>query len=342
MIAKILSNSWQNKQPQIDISEDELRLINPMLQGSGAGGLGWWHIRESPVRTSQTGEELHQAYRLHTLTAARHEQNIQSVFRLLRENGVEPMLVKGWAIARLYPAKGLRSYGDIDVVVQPQNVQKAKIVMSSPEGKTYNVDFAHEELENLNERGIDDLFAHSQLVKLEDTNVRVMSDEDHLRFLCIHLLRHGAWRPLWLCDIAVAVESRNPDFDWQQCIGRVTHQTDWILFTIRLAHELLGADISHTPAEDKALPRWLLPAVLKQWEKPCSADHAPPELIMTSLRHPTHILKAIGDRWPDPISASIRMNAPFNELPRLPFQIANYIVNLALFVGRLPKLLSRK
>jgi len=29
--------------------------------------------------------------------------------------GVEPILGKGWAIARLYPERGMRPYGDIDL-----------------------------------------------------------------------------------------------------------------------------------------------------------------------------------------------------------------------------------
>ncbi len=294
------------------------------------------------MHNTQVGEELHQVYRLQTLYAGKHELNIQNVFNFLRNSDVEPMLVKGWAIARFYPAKGLRPYGDIDLIVHPKDRAKAAEVMSSSEGKKYWIDFEHEELEKLNEQSLGDLFAHSQLVKLGDTDVRVMGEEDHLRFLCLHLLRHGAWRPLWFCDIAIAVESRKDNFDWQRCLGKVKHQGDWVLCTIRLAHELLGADISNTPAENKKLPKWLVPTVLKQWEKPCSIDHAPPELIMTSLRHLTHIPKAIRDRWPDPISASVRMNAPFNELPRLPFQIANYLVSLTRFVGRLPKLGTRK
>ena len=43
-------------------------------------------------------------------------------------------------------------------------------------------------------------------------DVRVLSPEDDLRFLCLHLLRHGAVQPLWLCDICVLLEARANDF----------------------------------------------------------------------------------------------------------------------------------
>jgi hypothetical protein len=342
LLAKVLSGAWRKTWADFDISEDELALLNPLLQGSGAGGLGWWRIRHLNLETLPTGEQLLASYRLQTLQAARHHLNIQAIFILMNQAGIEPILVKGWASARLYPAEGLRPYGDVDLVLRPQDIEKAKALMNSPVGRDYWVDFEHEDLERLDERDIEALFAHSRRIKLGNTDVRVMGEEDHLRFLSIHLLRHGAWRPLWLCDIAVAVESRKPDFDWQRCFGRDEKQADWVLSTIRLAHELLGADIKNTPAENKVLPKWFVPTVLKQWDQPCSAEHRPPELIMTTLRHPQRIPKAIRQRWPDPISASIRMNAPFNELPRLPFQVANYIVSLTRFVTRLPELLNRK
>jgi hypothetical protein len=73
----------------------------------------------------------------------------------------------------------------------------------------------------------DELFARSQLVPLGDSQIRILGDEDHLRIICLHLLRSGAWRPLWLCDVAVALETLSPDFDWDICLGRDPRQADW-------------------------------------------------------------------------------------------------------------------
>jgi hypothetical protein len=43
--------------------------------------------------------------------------------------------------------------------------------------------------------------------------------------------------------------------------------------------------------------------------------------MATYLRNPAGLLKALRTRWPDPIEATIRLKGPFNEVPRLPFQI---------------------
>jgi hypothetical protein len=342
LLAKVLSGCWRQQQADWPISEADLDLLNPLLQGSGAGGLGWWRIRHSSLESLPVSQQLLASYRLQSLQAARHDLNVQAIFKLMRQAGIEPILVKGWASARLYPARGLRPYGDVDLIVRPRQLDSARALLKRQEGRGFWVDFEHEELEKLDEQGIERLFADSQLIDLAGTPVRLMGEEDHLRFLAIHLLRHGAWRPLWLCDIAVAVESRKANFDWQRCLGEDEKQAGWVLATIRLAHELLAAEIEDTPAEAKVLPSWLVPTVLKQWQQPCSVDHKPPELIMTTLRHPRRLPRAIRERWPDPISASIRMNVRFNELPRLPFQLANYLVSLGRFVARLAKLLSQK
>jgi hypothetical protein len=62
--------------------------------------------------------ELHDAYRLFALQAVLHEQRLTRAFALLRAAGVEAILGKGWAVARLYPDLGLRPYGDIDLYVR--------------------------------------------------------------------------------------------------------------------------------------------------------------------------------------------------------------------------------
>jgi len=97
-------------------SPAELAEVTPLLLGTGGGSLGWWRVRSSGCRTSPQALELQPAYRLETLQAARHEREIQQTITLLRSSGLEPLLVKGWAVARLYPEPGLSPYGDIDPV----------------------------------------------------------------------------------------------------------------------------------------------------------------------------------------------------------------------------------
>jgi hypothetical protein len=338
LIAAALAGAWRRVPGETAISAEDLAVITPLLLGSGAGALAWWRVRDSALRASAAARELREAYRFHTLGAALHELGIKEAFRLLRAAGVAPVLVKGWAVTRLYPEKGLRPYGDIDLCVRPEEYPRAAAALDGSEARKYSVDL-HEGFENLDEESVEDLYARSRLERLDDCDVRVLGPEDHLRVLCVHFLRHGAWRPLWLCDVAAAVESRPADFDWDRCLGGDRRRADWVVCTIGLAHRLLGARVEDTPVAGRAsrLPGWLLPAVVAQWETPCAPDHFPPELMLTSLRHPSRVPRALRDRWPNPIEATISVKGSFNELPRLPFQLGACLSRTTRFLGRLAK-----
>jgi hypothetical protein len=192
----------------------------------------------------------------------------------------------------------------------------------------------------LDEQSFDELYARSERVGLGEVCVNVLSPEDHLRVLCVHFLHHGAWRPAGLCDIALMVEAYRANFDWDACLTKNRKRAGWVACTVGLAHQLLGALIDGTPVEEAArhLPKWLLPAVLKEWENPVSVDHIVPPPLSGRLSHPFETLKAIRRRWPpNPIQATIVMNGTFNEWPRIIFQAGNYLARTAKFLAGLPK-----
>jgi hypothetical protein len=346
LVARSLSSAWRPSPSQPIISSEELSEVSPLLLGSGAGALGWCAIRASNLRDSPIGFELQQAYRHHTLEAARHERDITTIFDLLRSHGIEPMLIKGWSIARLYPEKGMRPYDDTDLIVRRDQLIRAQAMVDEQKSTEFGADLqdAFKEFGYGNE---DALFEGSRLVKLGDVDIRVPSHEDSLRIVCVHFLRHGAFRPLWLCDVALLVESRPADFDWERCLGTNKRVADWIACAVGLAHKLLGTRIEDSPVKSRAenLPSWLVPTVLMQWEKPFARDHgigrhrAP---MSTYLRTPSGVVSDTLRRWPNPIEATVYMRGPFNELPRFPFQLGEFLDRAAKFIGRLPGSLSER
>ncbi len=327
-----MAGAWRRSPPPLWLSPVALAEIAPLLLRSGAAGLGWWRVRDSDLGTHPPALQLQQAYRLHTLQAARHERQICRAITLLRSAGVEPLLAKGWAAARLYPERGLRPYGDIDLWVRPEQHAAAVAALRSFAGEGSPVDL-HQKFRHL-ERSWDELYDRSWLVPLGDVKVRTLGAEDHLRLLCLHMLFHGLLRPLWLCDIGAALESLPASFDWDYCLeGRPRH-SDWVACTIGLAHQLLGARLDGAPATLRAqqLPRWLIPSVLRQWE---SKEHymQTPSMAFCA-RHPAHMVRALRLRWPNPIQATVGVRGPFNELPRLPFQLAECVARTMAFMGR--------
>lgn len=341
LLASLLRGSWRRDLAPFKHSAAELEEIAPLLIKSGAAALVWRRICHSALSDTPAGREMHRIYRLYTLQAALHQQTIEQSVALLRSFEIEPILIKGWAIARLYPEQGLRSYADVDLCVRLEQFAEAETALKSVPDLKQKVDL-HLGFAKFCGSDFEEIYARSQLVRVGEQSVRVPSAEDHLRILAIHMLREGAWRPLWLCDVAAAVESRPDHFDWNYCLGEKRRWSNWVTCALRLAKELLGAEIGDTPAAEKVkpLPRWLIQATLKEWgarEHSMAARHRAP---MASYWHyPSGLLSGFRHRWPNPIEATASIRGSFNRLPRFPFQLGSYLLRGTKFAARLPKLL---
>lgn len=333
LISRVLSGSWRrDANPALALSIPELDAVTPLVYDSGAAGLGWWRIRDTGLAQTPSGELLHQGFRFLALQARIHETGIQRVLRSLRAAGIEPILIKGWSMARLYPQPGLRPYGDIDLLVRPEQHLRAARVVAADEFRDCLIDF-HPGAFELADRSIDDLFKRSHLVQGGDDEVRVLGNEDHFALLAIHLLKHGAWRPLWLCDLGLLLESMSSDFDWELCLGKNHRRSNWILSAIGLARTLLDASINDEEISARSeAPTWLVASVLKNWETPFAGAHAPHHHrgpIKSYFRRPRGVIGDLARRWPDPILATISANGTFGRRRRIRYQIQNCVQRAA-------------
>jgi hypothetical protein len=332
LVAKALAGAWRAVPPAFDLNEVELAVVTPLLLGSGAGSLGWWRVRGSSFRENESAAQLQDAYRMHALLNRAHEERIARTLRAFRLLGIEPLLVKGRAIAACYPEPWLRPYGDLDLCVLPQQYQEARRIVADlpPTDRTF-IDL-HHGLDQLwfdgevSAQETEAVFARSVTCAIGDTIARVPSPTDHLRLLCLHFLKHGGWRPLWLCDIAAIVEAHEGEFDWEICLGADARQGRKIVCVIKLCEELLGARLSVRVARawrDKAVPSWLKKTVLKQWRMPFATRHEGGDLMRDSLRHPRQFWTALSKRWTqcDAIRATQAFDADFNRFPRLPWRL---------------------
>ncbi|HBB89469.1 MAG TPA: hypothetical protein DC047_17835 [Blastocatellia bacterium] len=337
LVASALRGAWRAKElPPFDLSEHELDQITPLLLGSGAAALGWRVVDRSALRESASGELLHQAYRLQSLQSEMQEQKIEKVFRLLREKSLDAILAKGWAAAALYPNRTLRPYGDIDILVRSADHQAVSELFSGPEGSDCWIDL-HRQFSEIGNRTVEELFSRSKMHRVGPEEARVLGDEDHVALLCIHLLKHGGWRPLWLCDVAAAMEAAAPTFDWELCLGRDPIRASWIQSAFGLARRLLGASTDKLPSNMRTLqvPEWLVDTVLQQWANPFARYQAPmnhPVPMADAWRRPSRLIEGLRQRWPNPILATISVHGRLNDLPRLPYQLANCVARAVRFV----------
>ncbi len=341
LVAAILSGSWR-KDPSgsLAISAADLDEVTPLLCRSGAAALGWRRISHTPLRATQSAEVLQQSYRLQSLQSDIHEHKVEKAFRVLRQASIDALLVKGWAASRLYTQSDLRPVGDMDLCVRPEQFELAKQVLSGPDTKDCFVDL-HRELSEISDRPLEGLFARAQVIKLGEEKIKVLSREDHLALLCIHLLKHGAWRPLWLCDICAGLESLPTNFDWNIFTGGNKRSARWIHAAIGLGRHLLGLRVEHLPLKPKSieLPSWFVQTVLLHWSRLYPGDQlpmTPAPLMVNTLMARRDIVKAITARWPDPITATFDLGGQFNRMPRFPYQMIDFAWRTTRFVFELP------
>jgi hypothetical protein len=327
LVADVLSGAWRGRDaPAWTLTGDQLESAAALLHYSGTAALAWWRLRHTAAAQSPAIASLHQAYRSQSLQAAVYEHRIGEAFRRLQAAGIPAILLKGLASARYYSDVGLRPYGDIDVLMHRSHFDAARQILESPPlaGQYYDL---HENLKDLPERSLTELFDRSRIQSIGGTEVRTLGHEDHLAFICVHLLRHGAWRAIWLCDVAAALENQPAGFDWAICLGRHRRRASWILCAIELARVLLDARLNLPPSVSNvpALPSWLERSTLEEWADD-GKDRQPARRFLL-LRWQDLIA-----RWPNPIYATMHTRGAPNSLPRLPYQVASFFLRAVRYI----------
>ncbi len=328
LVARALTGSWRLAPPPFPLDPFEIKTVAPLLLRTGAAALVWWRLRDSELRSAPWADPFHQAYRLHTLQTAIQEPRILTALSLLRASKIEPVLAKGWAVARSYPEPGLRPFGDIDLYVRQEQYLEARSTLSHSEPLPVDL---HSGFFGLEKRSENHFFSRSQLVNLNGEGVYVPSIEDHLRLLSLHLLRHGLVRASWLVDIAVLLESHEGEIDWDYLLSGNRRLASYILATLALARHLLDSPVPHSFLERAgSLPGWLMPAVCRTWGLGVMRR----EPLATYFARPTTLLDGLRRHWPNALEATTGFSAPLNRVPRLPFQLAYVARRAVRFAAR--------
>lgn len=324
LVAALMRRALDRRAPSVSISSGDLRSVLEILVRSGAGPLGWWALRDSPLKDDPSANQLRDLYRAQALRAAVATSDLQKLSAASQRAGVEPLIGKGWAMARHYPAQGLRPYGDFDLYV-PADEFQALVVMATEVQPTLAVAVdLHRGASYLDDRDFSAIRARSVLVPVETNRVRVFAPEDQLRLACLHMLAEGAIRPPWLCDVAVTLNRLPEPFDWDYFASGDPRRTEWCFAALGLAHVVLDADVSRVPEHPllRVQPTWLGDAVLRVWgQAPPSKGNRFP--ITQSRRAPRALAKAMLLRWPNPIEATIGVRGRITTAPRLPYQLAD-------------------
>jgi hypothetical protein len=267
------------------------------------------------------------------LRARLAEENIKRAFEYLRRHGVEPVLIKGWAAARLYPLKHRRPFADIDLAVAPERYETTRKLLDNEFAGSLNIDL-HRGLRHLDTLDWETLFAATRTVDLDGVPIRLLAEEDHLRVLCVHWLNDGGADRDKLQDIRYAVARRDPSFDWERCLGAVdANRREWVIRTIALARRYCGLEVEGLDfaPETERLPAWLIRALEKEWASPVRLTP-----LNTLLWRREEFWRQIKKRIPpNPIQATVEMEGKFDDRPRVFYQLGSVLRRIGPSLKRL-------
>ncbi len=232
-----------------------------------------------------------------------HLRQLSGVVATLRSAGIEPLLLKGYALADLvYPDPVTRPSHDLDVLVRPDQVTPAcqalaQIGCTLPDRAIADVQLANAydlpvvlppmaglatllELHwDLAPRGlfaIDlDLWrARAEIFDVAGQPALRFSPEDMLLHLALHMRKHRYIGLRWLCDVAellrrFAGPAAPRPLDWEYVIGaaRAAGLTVLLYTSLALAQRLLDAAVAPALLASLAPAAWrrkLLRSVLSQ------------------------------------------------------------------------------
>ena len=277
-------------------------------------------------------QEINDEYRFYLLRKRHAETLICSAFRSFRQEGIGPVLIKGWAAARNYPEYKPRFFGDIDLAVSASDYDKAKDLINTAPG-IGGIDL-HRELRHLDTVDWSRLVSNSELVDLDGEQIRVLSPEDHLRVLSVHWLTDGGENRERLWDIVYAVRNRPPHFDWSKCVDVVSAtRRQWIVSTIGIAHRYMGLELDGIPFADEAkkLPTWLTRCLETAWARKVEM-----RALESQIKYPRSFFRQLRKRIPpNPIHATIDCEGNLDDGIRIWYQIRNFFKRLMPSVRRI-------
>ncbi len=240
---------------------------------------------------------VHQAIRLDALNTALMYRNIGQVLSHLTQSGLDYMVVKGPAVAyTAYPEPNLRSFNDLDLVVRErdwavthrllvemgfyQERQEGEKELKQPPPKfappamlhelsywqpqmSLCVEVHYDDLLNagLASRDVEGFWQRAIFIEVEGVPVKIMSLEDQLVHLCMHIHYHGYTRLNALSEIALIIRDQAAQLNWERLLetARIEEAQVGVYYTLYFLEQLLGLS---APAEVLAALR---PDRFRRW-----------------------------------------------------------------------------
>lgn len=259
------------------------------------------------------------------------EKELADTYELFTKEGLNPILVKGWAAAQYYPQPFQRHLGDFDLAFSVGDFEKARILKRNL--GLHKVDL-HLEFRHLDKSDWELLYKNSILKKCGNTEIRILCPEDHLRVLCVHWLTDGGVAKDKLLDILYLIRNRGEQLSWKKVFEGVSERrVIWIQAVIKIAFEEFDNSRQTLPfcQIKNDLPEWFKRTLQKEWNRP---ERLTP--MHHNLKEPKLFVRQVLKRFPpNPIQAMVHMEGDLFKGNRIFYQLGSLLRRVVPSLRRL-------
>jgi len=250
----------------------DVELATRLARISRIGPMFWRMVSASPVLGGALNDECRNEL-TKEINVRRGQaafllpQAVQMIVQPLERVGIEPLIVKGAALAGRYPSPELRPMDDIDAII-PRDQRQAAVrsleaagwAAHTRKGVSYDTMLLHPDLPDLPlelHHGIHSWRERSNRIKTTDlwqrrvpvesfgTPVAGLPLEEELVYVAAHAGKpyHVFERMLWFVDVAVIVSSAKR-IDWDRVMAYARDTACQTVVAVALHHaQRLGADV---------------------------------------------------------------------------------------------------
>lgn len=162
----------------------------------------------------------------------RQEIELEQLLERFSKAGIDYMILKGYIIKNLYPSPDMRTMGDIDILIKPENADGTKKIFDD---LGYRIIYENIREFNCRKPPMIDMEIHLDMISEQykeyheyykniwervnsDNGIYKMTDEDYLIYHIIHLMKHykgtGTGIRSFL-DIHVFLQKKGENLDWE-------------------------------------------------------------------------------------------------------------------------------